>query len=464
MYTLLQSKSNRSMLTVLMAICLLLGGIGPVFAQTNDSDNSAPLDEIIVTATKRGSTSERSFGGSVDVIGGNALDDQLANGFGEMFKKAAGVNLNPARAGLDSVSIRGITSTTDASQIAQTTVGVYIDDVPMSAPGSDFAVSNPYPFDMEAVEILKGPQGALYGSGSMGGAIRYVTAKPDYDEFSGTVGGAYAGTSGGDPSYTLRGMLNMPLSEGKAALRAVAYSQEQGGYINNTGVGVNDANEATTSGGRLTLGLIPNDSWEILASISHQAVDEKDNPGVFLSTWKQKERSTAILSPLDTEFTLGNVNIRHEGATVSFTSSTGFLEKKIKNPQDISRFITPGLNGLIAFTAFQTGGTATTVDTAFSDLDSKVEALSQEFRFYSNNDSGFNWLVGAFYQDTDNKTASFGTVPGLEDALNLADGMFGITGTILFPNDLLVDLNSDEDSEEVALFGEVTFDLSESLK
>ena len=464
MYKLLNHKTIAYRAAPLL---LCLGALVPfdaAFAQDENAPAEAPLEEILVIASKRGIVSERDFAGSITALSGDDLDARGANGFGEIFKNAAGINLNPARAGLDAVSIRGITSTTDASQIVQTTVGVYIHDVPMSIPGSDFSVSNPYPFDMRAVEILKGPQGALYGSGSMGGAINYVAAKPDYEAIAGSVGGAYAGTRGGDASNTLRGMLNLPVSEGKAALRAVGYREEKGGYINNTGVGVENANEVAMTGGRLMLGVSPNENWEILASVHHQKVEEDDNPGVFLSTWKEFERSTFILSPLDTEYSLGNLQVKYDGSRVSFISSTGYLEKKIGNPQDISRFITPGLNGLIAFTALNTGGAFSTVDMAFSDFDSEVEALSQEFRLYSNNDDGFNWMIGAFYQDTENTTASSGSIPGLEDALNLADGAFGITGTILFPNDLLLDLVSDENSEEIAVFAEVSFDLSESVE
>lgn len=463
-----QPFNNRTfrLCTLQMALALMaLVHVGTALAQEGDTTTDEPLDEIIVTATKRGSINERDFAGSITALSGADLDAGLANGFGDIFKNAAGINLNSARAGLDLVSIRGITSTTDAAALAQTTVGVYIDDVPMSIPGSDFSVSNPYPFDMRAVEILKGPQGALYGSGSMGGAIRYVTAKPDYENLSGTVGGAYAGTSRGDPSNTLRGMVNLPLSEGTAAIRAVAFIENKGGYINSAGVGVDNANEVTTTGGRLILGVSPNESWEILASWHHQKVEEDDNPGPFLSTWKQLERSTFILSPLDTEYSLTNLNAKYDGSSVSFISTTGYLEKKLGNPQDISRFISPGLNGLVAFTAIITGGAISAVNMAFSDIDTEVEALSQEFRLYSNNDDDrFNWMVGAFYQDTDSQTASSGVVPGIEDALNLADGVFGITGTILFPNDLLVDLISDENAEEVAIFGEIVFDLSERVE
>ena len=433
-------------------------------AQENGTTADAPFDEIIVTATKRGSISERDLAGSITALSGADLDAALANGFGEFFKKTAGINLNPARAGLDLVSIRGITSTTDAAAIAQTTVGVYIDDVPMSIPGSDFSVSNPYPFDMQAVEILKGPQGALYGSGSMGGAINYVTAKPDYESVSGTVGGAFADTSQGDASKTLRGMVNLPISAGAAAIRAVVFRENKGGYIRNTGVGVDNANEVATTGGRLILGVRPNDDWEVLASWHHQKAEEDDNPGLFLSTWKQLERSTFVLSPLDTEYSLGNLNLQYHGSGFSFISSSGYLEKKLGNPQDISRFITPGLNGLIALTAIGTGGTLSTVNMAFSDLDTEVKALSQEFRLYSKNDEGFNWMVGAFFQDTDNQTASSGVLPGIENALNHADGLFGITGTILFPNDLLLDLTSDENAKEAAFFGELVFDLSERVE
>ena len=460
MYDKPRSASSRLLMTLLALFALSTFLPGVASAQANESGDDSPLPEIVVTATKRGSVSERDYAGSISAYSGADLDEQFATGFGEIFKKAAGVNLNPARAGLDSVSIRGITSSTDASTIAQTTVGVYIDDVPMSTPGSDFAVANPYPFDMEAVEILKGPQGTLYGSGSMGGAIRYVTAKPEFDSFRGSFGGSYSTTDSGDPSYTVRGMLNVPLSE-TFALRVAGYNQELGGFINNTGTGVQDANEATTSGGRLTLGFQPNESWNVYASVMRQDVAEDDHPAVFESTRLQLERSTAISSPLDTEFTLAKLNVNYSGDSLSFSSSTAVLDKKIQNPQDVSRFLGPLLTGFVFGTAMQTGGVPSVIDMVQSDIDSESEAFSQEFRLFSDNDGGFNWLVGVFYQDTDSDLVSVAVAQGMEDAMNAADGITGMLGTFLFPGDLVADVRSKENSTELAVFGEAIFDLSD---
>jgi outer membrane receptor protein involved in Fe transport len=163
--------------------------------------------------------------------------------------------MNKGDTSSNTITIRGIgTSTTNEGSAAQQgPTGIYLEDVPMSSPIGKGVVIDPLTFDLDRVEVLRGPQGVLFGSGSLGGALRYLYNKPNMNEFQASVVGSYARVSGGDGDFSLFGMLNAPLATDTAALRVVAFDRRDPGYIDNLGSGTKDANDVHQTGGRLLL-------------------------------------------------------------------------------------------------------------------------------------------------------------------------------------------------------------------
>src|SRR5205823_587441 len=153
-------------------------------------------------------------------------------------------------------------------------VGLYLDDVPITynAPDPDLRLA-----DIDRVEVLRGPQGTLYGSGSIGGIVRIVTARPDLSRVLGEVSVEGMATQHGAPSYGLEAMANLPVAAGRAAIRAVVYSDERGGYIDNPVLHLKNVNYSRRVGGRIAaLADLP-DGWTIEAGVAHQSIATADS-------------------------------------------------------------------------------------------------------------------------------------------------------------------------------------------
>jgi len=225
---------DTSLLSGTAKRCLLAIGVSsialaaPAFA--GEADNS---DEIVVTARK---TSERlqDVPISVSAVSGDQLSERGAVDVKDVMRSIPGLSFSNVERGLGNYNIRGISTVASSP-----TVGIYLDDIPLTTLATTFSGAfDPIFFDMERLEVLKGPQGTLYGGSSMGGAIKYVSARPNSSAFSASAGVGLATTAHGDPSYNAEGIVNVPLVEGKLAMRAgVFYRPRWRLYRQRTGSG-----------------------------------------------------------------------------------------------------------------------------------------------------------------------------------------------------------------------------------
>ncbi|MFO0443997.1 MAG: TonB-dependent receptor plug domain-containing protein, partial [Betaproteobacteria bacterium] len=221
---------NRHRLSV-FSMALVVGW--PTAAQ--QAAGGAPEDEtqrIVITANKR-LEKQRDQAGTVSVLQGSDLERRGARDQEDSFKLTPGVQFNKGDIASNTITIRGIgTSTTnEGSGAQQGPTGQYLEDVPLASPQGKGTVYDPLTWDLDRVEVLRGPQGVLFGSGSLGGAVRYLFNKPDLKNFDASVKGEYARVSEGAGAFSVYGMLNAPIQTDVLGLRVVAYDRKDPGYI-----------------------------------------------------------------------------------------------------------------------------------------------------------------------------------------------------------------------------------------
>ena len=203
-------------------------------AATTAPHASAELEEIVVTATKR-AVPLQDAPVTIQAIGSKELEDQNIQEFADYVQYLPNVNAGGRGPGQNEIYIRGaavdaINITVAESQGSAPNVALYLDEQPVTAGGRNLDV---YISDMERIEVLPGPQGTLYGASSMAGTVRLITAKPVLDQFDASFNGSWSSTSGGEDSNSAEVMLNLPIIDGKMAVRVALYNDRQGGFIDN---------------------------------------------------------------------------------------------------------------------------------------------------------------------------------------------------------------------------------------
>ena len=273
-------------------ICLLLAGMGSgalgeaSAANASDLSNSdaataapAELTEIVVTAQKR---SERllDIPLSVSAITEQSLKDQGITQFIDVVSREPGLHLSEDNT-QSTFTVRGISSSTSADTTSAT-AGIYIDDFPLYDTWFRYASPDIHLFDVERIEVLRGPQGTLYGATSLSGSVRIITNKPNLDEFGAEFEGTGSSTDGGRGNYEANGMVNIPIIPGELGIRAVAYARGEGGYIDNVLRGSN-VNGKQSYGGRFDIDAHPAEDWNLLWTfwIQHDVHDDQDGSYYF---------------------------------------------------------------------------------------------------------------------------------------------------------------------------------------
>ena len=221
------ARCRRMALPALGALTAL--GLAPLVALAGSPSYvpSNRLTEIVVTAQKRRQNAQ-DVPMSISVVSGSSLNNIVTGNFNDVLLSVPGLSYDGSEEGQGNYSIRGVSTAASSP-----TTGLYLDGISLVSISTNFAGATNLPlFDLARVEVLKGPQGTLYGDSSMGGAIKYVTNKPDLHRFQANVAGGIAMTDGGGPSHTGEAIVNLPLEPGKVAIRAGISYRDEGGYIN----------------------------------------------------------------------------------------------------------------------------------------------------------------------------------------------------------------------------------------
>ena len=219
------------------AAVLVSMGAGAAFAADAPAaaaENDRAIEDIVVTATRR-EEAVNKIPVAIQALGGESLQKLNVVNFEKLVEYLPNVRTASQGPGTSAMYIRGLSTDTPGLQItgtagAQPNVALYLNDAPSSMPGRNLDV---YAVDLQRVEVLAGPQGTLFGASAMGGAVRYITNKPNLTQYQSGFNGSYAMTKGGAPSAAGDAFINIPLIEGKLAARLVIYNDQQGGYIDN---------------------------------------------------------------------------------------------------------------------------------------------------------------------------------------------------------------------------------------
>lgn len=425
--------TTNCVVSVLFATaCMTLAIEGSAQEQTGGSTPGATLDEVIVTAQKRSESLQR-VPLSIAVLSSETFANQNLQNVTQITSSVPSVSSFDTGPGRSMIIVRGINTGAlgEDDPQAQETVGLYVDETPISVNGFNPQYGL---FDVERVEVLRGPQGTLYGAGAVSGAIRVVTRKPDVSEVSGevNVGVSTTDRSGSDENTNLQGMLNLPLVAERVALRMSGYRQENSGYIDNLTTGDKNINENTATGGRLALRAQPTDRVTIDLSASLHEFEDGARPideGGFARSFRSPEDS-------DYSYDVYNATIDWSTDWGSFLSSTSLLKVDLTNRRALDSV-------LDLFSTTLTG--------ALADQTS-VDDFTQEFRFASRADAQLSWLVGAYYNQRDRDYLNAWPVPGWDETFpDLSGPTFGAPTDHLFYAPTTIDIS------QWAIFGEVTY-------
>lgn len=259
----------------------------PVPQQDDHQSNELrdTLEEVVVTATQRDEL-QSLVPISMAAWTAEAIEMSGAKYFGALANLTPGVEFDSFpdfSAGIETnIAIRGINSK-DGS-----TTAVYIDDTPIPMdPGSSFGRAYPFLFDLKRIEVLRGPQGVLYGEGAQGGAVRFITVPPDMTTLNGFAKGEVAATARSAPSYEASAAGSVPLGQGFAAVRLGAWWRQDGGFVDRVDpvtVATVEANSnhARSEAVNAAITISPNSAWQITPSFRYQSLDVNDTSAFFL--------------------------------------------------------------------------------------------------------------------------------------------------------------------------------------
>ncbi|MDB5685474.1 MAG: TonB-dependent receptor [Rhizorhabdus sp.] len=338
---------------------------------------TAPADgdgTIIVAASKHASPLLR-FPGSVTILRPQTMGRFGVGETRDMHMVAAALPILQTTElgdGRNKLFIRGIADSSFAGP-TRSTATVYFGDVQLSYNGAD---PNLNFYDLDSIEILEGPQGALYGAGSIGGIIRLTPNPPDSSRIAASATSTAGATQGGDPSYGLVSMVNLPLREGEVAVRAVGYYTHDGGYVDDSYRQSHNVNRTITKGGRASLRLTPGDDWTIDLGIAGQRIAASDSQYATIGS-PGLSRASTLAQPFNGDFLLiRGVVSKMWDSGLQFLSATG----RATHQTDARFDATPRPNAPFAYDTHGSNG-----------------LTAQEIRLSRSVPSGNSWLFGLSY-------------------------------------------------------------------
>jgi iron complex outermembrane recepter protein len=442
--------SRTAIGTIAPAIAMALGlalaesAYAQIQAQAQPTASGGPgdqLQEVVVTATKR-TTDVQNTGASITAVTSEEIADRGIVDFNSLAQSVPGISMRTAGPGQTEFEMRGLNSAGGNTSM----VGFYLDETPLSSPASAQVGKveiDPTLYDLQRVEVLRGPQGTLYGSSSMGGTVKLVPNPPQLGTFAATgeTDASYT-ASGGSYNQKLNAMVNLPIGD-TAAVRVVASELSDSGWIQRDVIQdgaiavdagafpnvsrpanfytaplqeqINGANITTVDTARISLLWKPADNLEITPAAMYQltrqdapdAVDVNGNPTHpevpdVLAHWEPLD----VPEPQEDKFALGSLKIEYQAPGFTVTSATGNWVRNLLISQDG----TEENAAAIGFPQYDFGFSASGVPLGFGPSSPApngpgavekdfTRQFTEELRLTSTAPGPFQWLVGYFYQD-----------------------------------------------------------------
>ena len=386
--------------------------------ETNQSVSEENSQAIVVTAQKRAQVL-LDVPSSVTVVGGDTLERQQATNFQDYLSLVPGFSINGSTAGVTRITLRGANTGGVAS-----TVAIFMDDVPF---GSSTGLANGAilsgdfdPFDINRIEVLRGPQGTLYGASSFGGVLRYITTAPKLNRFEARFQQGFENTAQGSWGYNSAAVVNAPLGD-KAAIRVNGFFRKDSGYIDSIGnnpiasffggelgrtMVKDEINDKRSYGGRASVLFNPTDELSIRLSAFAQNLNSgaadyfEADPDTLRALYGDMVQSRYQPEPTRIKYRVYNGTLDWDLGFANFFSSTAYSTFSERLQTDAS-FI-QNLAATISFLAAI--GNPLVVDAPVTRplglelfQETSTDKFTQEFRLASPNNEHFEWLVGLFY-------------------------------------------------------------------
>jgi iron complex outermembrane receptor protein len=432
-------------------------------AALGEDANSAELADVVVTAQK---TSEplSKVPMSISALSSEALADGHITDYADLSRAVPNLSFTSfGGPGQSNIEIRGV-----SSQAGSATTGIYLDDVPINVLNIyTTGATEPHFFDIDRVEVLRGPQGTIYGASSMGGTIHFVSNQPDLDKFSGTVHSAVGGTQGGGLNYEGDSVVNLPLVDGVAALRLGALYDHQSGWINRVNpdgtIAARNINDVNTSVFRATLKYQPITALTITPAVFLQRVDAggQDLFGLDLPGF---ESPSLIGETSRDESAISSLTVNYDFGWSDLTSVTGSFWRHDNRNIDGTVYDSQYIGGSLQ-SQFGYGGAAISALAAPVEFISGVNQFHQELRLASKPSDTLTWIAGLYYSRTRTSLLDNEHIPGFNNTFEATynDTPLDILGAA-FADDLVYYALSEFVNTEKAVFGQATYTLLPGLK
>jgi iron complex outermembrane recepter protein len=426
------------------------------------------LQEIVVTATKRADPISK-VPISIAALTQDAMDTQGVRNIQDIAAQTPGVYVDRASgsgSGLI-ISIRGIASNAGAS-----TTGVYVDDTPIQARNNAInfnGTSFPEVFDLERVEVLRGPQGTLFGAGAEGGVVRFLTVQPSLTDYSGYSRAEFSGSDYGTPSGEFGVAFGGPILDNVLGFRVSAWDRHDGGYVNrfswdNTS-NDNKGDWSNSKQLRAAITYAPSSVLKITPSLQFQEL-YTDTPSSFWEELSDPSNGQLISGlhmnqPDDDSSTIASLKIEANFDAVNVTSISSYYHRNNNLVFDVTNTDTASVLGLdYVFPVSPTGGTYSVISYSHT----KQQVLTQELRAQNSNaDAPVQWLTGIFFSQAREQDT---LLQPAKDFPALLQQATGVSFTDFFGGPLLDGLyeyQGDERSidQQIAAFGNVDWRIAE---
>lgn len=432
---------------ILIGACTIFGSAVAVGAE--DTGDLA-LQQIVVSATRVGEQSMQNTPMALSVISPAQLDSEGLSGVSDFIRTLPSVNMQSLSPGENDIEMRGlVTEGLDPTNTQnRSLVAIYLDDAAITQQGF-----NPdlHVYDLERIEVIRGPQGTLYGSGSMAGTIRLITKKPDWQAFTSDADVSVSETDHGGTNYSVRGTMNMPLIDDHLAARLAVYRSDDSGYINNIELHEKESNPSYATQARLAVRWKPVDTLIVDASATLARLNALGRNAVYPQLGAYTYESLTPEQFTD-YFKLYNVTADLDVSFAHLISSTSYTERQLQEDESFENLgealLTPGDR----------------LPSPNSNAND-VHDFQEELRLVSNPDQRLRWITGAYFDrytrayPQNDLEPNFDKIFGTE----IGDPTFSSLqyGTPV-PNEVFYgDINVKE--RQFALFGEATYEIVPKL-
>ena len=441
------------------------------------ADDAAPKTEVITVTAQKRSEDIKEVPLNITVLSGTQLQEQHINDITDLSREVPGLSFsNEGGSGLSKIELRGI-----SSDAGSPTVGIYLDEVPITMRNLlNTGATEPQFFDLDRIEVLRGPQGTLYGASSMGGTIRFISKQPDLDDYGGSLYSELSGTKHGGINYEESGVVNVPLVKGMAALRLGFDYLDNSGYINQlspTGQVVDtDINDETTGVLRATLKARLSSDLTITPAVFFQRLRVDDTSVYDLSLPALSTEKLVAERGRDTLF-VPSITVDYDLHWADLTSVSSYFWRQFNRVQDGTYYNSVLLANTLAGDSATVAAFPTVDPTPIGKLPSPAyiypttRQYSEELRIASKStqESGrsYSWIGGLYFSDQHVHLSDQEYITGVGAALQSLYGTSSVNIPVIadpLANDLVYSNTDSYDERQYAVFGEVSYNPIDTIR